>query len=71
MNQNQTQVMLNVLLGIYWNMDYREFLSRTGFNEDQWSLDKFSMLQQGASALCQFDVETLAKIVATVDEQPT
>jgi len=47
----------------YCSMDYAEFLRRTGFNEDSYSLNKFSTFQEASRNLLEFDKRTLEKIL--------
>jgi len=56
-------LLLEALRKRYCNMNYFEFLERTGFNEDQYSLDKFTTFQEGSRNLLEFDDETLEKIL--------
>ncbi|MBP0015340.1 MAG: hypothetical protein J7525_19795 [Roseofilum sp. SID3] len=56
-------LLLEALRQRYCNMNYSEFLERTGFNEDQYSLEKFSTFQEASRNLLEFDEKTLEKIL--------
>lgn len=57
------ELILEALAKRYCNMDYAEFIERTGFNEDKYSLDKFTTFQEGSRNLLEFDPSTLEKIL--------
>ena len=64
---NETIALFLALLSkTYWNIDYYQFLSCTGFSDDQYSLEKFKVFQGAVKQLNQFDPETIVKIISSV-----
>ena len=60
---NEFEKVFNTIGKTYWDMDYYQFLSRTGFNDDQYSMEKFQLLQNSFKGLLQFDPNTLKSIL--------
>ena len=54
---------LSLLSKAYWNLDYYDFLFRTGFEDCQYSLEKFKSFKLGCQKLMEFDADTLQSIV--------
>ncbi|MDB9315625.1 hypothetical protein PN462_21105 [Spirulina sp. CS-785/01] len=64
MPTEQLEQLLQSLSSVYWNMDYYEFLQRTGFRDDPYALEKFKTFQQMYQLMTQFDSETLQKLLS-------
>lgn len=56
---NETKTLLAAISFAYYNLDYYQFLEKTGFVDSQYSLEKFRLFQQSIKGLLQFDPETL------------
>jgi hypothetical protein len=54
---------LAALAKAYWNLDYYDFLFRTGFQDCEYSLEKFQSFKLGCQKLMEFDTDTLQAIV--------
>ena len=47
-----------------WNINYHQFLERTGFVDSQYAIDKFMTFQEAVKLINQFDAETLDKLTS-------
>ena len=56
--------LLTQLSKAYWNVNYNQFLEKTGFVDSAYSLDKFRTFQEACKKLSQFDSQTLEAIVS-------
>jgi hypothetical protein len=54
---------LQAIAKAYWQMDYADFLFRTGFTESQYSMDKFKDFQHLCRLIGKFDPDTLQSIL--------
>jgi hypothetical protein len=55
--------LLEKLRKAYSHIDYYQFLEKTGFVDSQYALDKFKTFNQAVKLLCQFESDTLERII--------
>jgi hypothetical protein len=60
---SELEQVLSALTNAYWNMDYYQFLDRTGFTDCSYSVEKFKLFQQSIKGLNQFEIRTLLLII--------
>lgn len=63
METQKVEEFLEKLRRLYSQMDYYQFLQSTEFVDCDYAMDKFCALRNGISSLCQFDNETLTKLL--------
>jgi len=56
---NETKTLLAAISLAYYNLDYYQFLEKTGFVDSLYAMEKFQLFQQSIKGLLQFDSETL------------
>ena len=66
MNKETIAVFLALLSKIYWEMDYYQFLEITGFNDDEYAIEKFKTFQLAVKQLNQFEPKIMVKIISSV-----
>ncbi|MBD2386003.1 hypothetical protein [Cylindrospermum sp. FACHB-282] len=59
-----TKEFLQALSKTYTNMDYYDFLNKTGLRDCQNSLNKFQQFKRAAENLLRFDAQTLENIIS-------
>jgi hypothetical protein len=66
-----TQELLSLLAKAYNQIDYYDFLFRTGFKDCTYAMEKFQSFQLGCKKLLEFDPDTLQSIItlSVKDEQ--
>jgi hypothetical protein len=59
----ELEQVLSALASAYWNMDYKEFLQRTGFVDSEYACAKFKLFQQSVKGLIEFDTKTIESLL--------
>jgi len=63
MEQQEIEKFLENLRRVHCRMNYYKFLEATDFIDCNYSNQKYIELRTGITCLCQFDAETLAKLL--------